>query len=89
MSSERSYRVEFTTAAAKELRKIDLGARRRILSAIADLEQDARPAGCKKLVGESNAWRIRVGDYRVLYEVVDQSLVVTVVRVAHRRDVYE
>ncbi|WP_353987205.1 type II toxin-antitoxin system RelE family toxin [Ruicaihuangia caeni] len=83
------YRVEFTTAAAKELRKLDTGIRRRILLAIAVLQGDPRPDGCKKLVGESNAWRIRVGDYRVLYEVLDDVLVVTVVRVAHRREVYE
>lgn len=84
-----SYRVEFTTAAARELRKLDAGIRRRILSGIAELAQDPRPAGCKKLAGESNAWRIRIGDYRVLYDVVDDVLVVTVVRVAHRREVYK
>lgn len=83
-----SYRVEFTSAAAKELKKLDPGVRRRILLVIADLERDPRPNGCKKLVGESNAWRIRIGDYRVLYEVLDGVLVVTVVRVAHRREVY-
>ncbi|PRB66804.1 type II toxin-antitoxin system RelE/ParE family toxin [Arthrobacter sp. MYb213] len=83
-----SYRVEFTTAAAKELRKLDPGIRRRVLSGIADLEGDPRPSGCKKLVGETNAWRVRIGDYRVLYEVLDAVLVVTVVRVAHRREVY-
>lgn len=84
-----SYRVEFTTAAAKELRKLDAGIRRRILAGIAGLEGDPRPAGCKKLVGEDNAWRIRIGDYRVLYDVQDDVLVVTVVRVAHRRHVYQ
>lgn len=83
-----SYRVEFTTAAAKELRKLDPGIRRRVLSGIADLERDPRPSGCKKLVGETNAWRVRIGDYRVLYEVMDDVLVVTVLRVAHRREVY-
>lgn len=84
-----SYRVEFTTAAAKEIRKLDLGIRRRILASISELEHNPRPSGCKKLAGESSAWRIRVGDYRVLYEVVDGLLVVTVVRVAHRREVYD
>lgn len=85
--SEDSYRVEFTTAAAKELRKLDPGIRRRILSGIGGLEQDPRPVGCKKLGGESNAWRIRVGDYRAFYEVFDDVLVVTVLRAAHRREV--
>ncbi|TFD52373.1 type II toxin-antitoxin system RelE/ParE family toxin [Cryobacterium sp. Hh11] len=85
-----SYRVEFTTAAAKEIRKLDLGIRRRILAGIAALEQDPRPAGRKKLTGESNAWRIRVGDYRVLYELLDEGvLLVAVVTLGHRSDVYD
>lgn len=84
-----SYRVEFTAAAAKELRKLDPGIRRRILSGISELERDPRPAGCKKLAGETNAWRIRTGDYRVHYDVIENILVVTVVRVAHRREVYK
>jgi len=84
-----TYRVEFTSAAAKEIRKLDPGVRNRILAAITALEGDPRPSGCKKLVGEDDAWRIRIGDYRVLYEVLDDVLVVTVVRVAHRREVYK
>lgn len=84
-----SYRVEFTSAAAKELRKLDTGIRHRLLTGIAGLEGDPRPSGCKKLVGEDNAWRIRIGDYRVLYDIQDEVLVVTVVRVAHRRHVYQ
>lgn len=84
----RSYRVEFTTAAAKELRKLEPSIRRHILSGIAGLELEPRPAGCKKLVGEKNAWRIRVGDYRALYEIVDSVLIVTVVKIAHRREAY-
>jgi mRNA interferase RelE/StbE len=87
--SGRRYRVEFTTAAAKELRKLDAGFRRRLLVGIGDLEADPRPAGCKKLVGAEDAWRIRIGDYRVIYELADDVLLVTVVRVAHRREIYE
>lgn len=82
------YSVDFTTGAAKEIRKLDSGARRRILSSIAELETDPRPKGCKKLAGEQHAWRIRIGDFRVLYEIEDNILTVTVVRVAHRREVY-
>ncbi|MET4581587.1 mRNA-degrading endonuclease RelE of RelBE toxin-antitoxin system [Conyzicola nivalis] len=50
-------------------------------------QRDPRPSGCKKLVGEEDAWRIRIGDYRALYEILEDVLVVTVVHVAHRRDV--
>lgn len=83
-----AYRVEFTTAAAREVRKIDPPARRRILTAIAGLEEDPRPAGVRKLAGFADAWRIRIGDYRVLYEISDRLVLVTVFRVAHRREAY-
>ncbi|WP_303708987.1 MULTISPECIES: type II toxin-antitoxin system RelE/ParE family toxin [Microbacterium] len=83
------YRVEFTTAAAKEVRKLDPQLRRRILGGISDLEREPRPHGVRKLAGFDNAWRVRIGDYRVLYEVVDERVLVTVVRVAHRRDAYD
>lgn len=85
----RRYRVEFTTAAAKEVRKLDPPVRRRILAGISQLELDPRPHGVRKLSGYENAWRLRIGDYRALYEVIDNEILVTVVRVAHRRDVYE
>lgn len=83
-----AYRVEFTAAAAKEVRKLDPQVRRRILAGISELERDPRPHGVRKLAGYENAWRVRVGDYRVLYEISDEQVLVTVVRVAHRRDVY-
>ncbi|WP_029746929.1 type II toxin-antitoxin system RelE family toxin [Leucobacter chironomi] len=82
-----SYEVEFTSAAAKQIRKLQRPARERLLDAIEDLQDDPRPHGAKKLVGEDLAWRIRVGDYRVIYEVIDSQLLVTVVRAAHRREV--
>ena len=82
------YVVEFTTAAAREVRKLDPHVRRRILADIAGLEIDPRPHGVKKLSGYENAWRIRIGEYRVLYEIADARVLVTVFRVAHRRDVY-
>lgn len=78
-----TYRVEFTTAAAKELRKLDAQIRRRVLSGIAELEREPRPHGVRNLSGYDNAWRVRIGDYRVLYEVIDDQVLVTVVRVAH------
>ncbi|MHB1173448.1 MAG: type II toxin-antitoxin system RelE family toxin [Lacisediminihabitans sp.] len=84
------YHVEFTTAAAKQLRKLDPAIRRRILSSISLLEENPRPAGSKNLVGEQTAWRIRIGNYRVIYDITDEHLTVTVtvVRAAHRREVY-
>jgi mRNA interferase RelE/StbE len=84
-----SYRVELTAAAARQVRKLPRLARDRVLDAIEDLGDDPRPHGAKKLVGEQTAWRIRIGDYRVIYDVFDSELTVTVVRAAHRREVYE
>ncbi|TWE12806.1 type II toxin-antitoxin system RelE family toxin [Rudaeicoccus suwonensis] len=82
------YAVEFTTAAARKVRRLDPPIRRRILAGIAGLAADPRPDGVKKLSGVDNAWRIRIGDYRVIYEIHDGVLEVIVVEVGHRREVY-
>lgn len=82
-----SYRIEFTTAAARQVKKLPRPARDQVLGAIGGLGQDPRPHSAKKLVGERTAWRIRVSDYRVIYDVFDGSLTVTIVRAAHRREV--
>ncbi|MDO4784556.1 MAG: type II toxin-antitoxin system RelE/ParE family toxin [Propionibacteriaceae bacterium] len=59
-----------------------------MLDAIEDLAEDPRPHGARKLVGEQYAWRVRVEDYRVIYDVFDTELTVTVVRTTHRREGY-
>lgn len=82
------HTVEFTTAAAKEIRKLDPLTRRRVLTATSKLEADPRPSGVRASTGFENAWRIRIGDYRVLYEIDDDVVLITVFRVAHRRQVY-
>jgi len=82
------YKVEFTSAAARQVQKLPVAVRQRLLAAVADLADNPRPAGARKLVGELTAWRIRVGDYRVIYDVIDRSLTVTVVRAAHRSEAY-
>lgn len=83
-----TYRIEFTRRAARDLERFDRRARLRIVEAVAGLGIDPRPAGVKKLKGEDNAWRIRVGDYRVIYEIHDNSVLIVVFRVGHRRDIY-
>ncbi len=60
----------------------------RVIVAIQSLAANPRPPGCRKLVGSKNDWRIRVGDYRVIYEIADAIRVVRVNRVRHRREVY-
>lgn len=82
------YTIEYTTAAAKELSKLDRPIARRVGAAIGELAVDPRPPGCKKLVG-SDSLRIRVGNYRVVYIVADAVVTVTVVRIGHRSNVYD
>ncbi|WP_131765336.1 type II toxin-antitoxin system RelE family toxin [Candidatus Protofrankia californiensis] len=83
------YEVEWTTRALRELRKLDRTAARRVLLAVTRLADDPRPAGVRALVGKpSGTLRLRVGDYRVVYLVEEGRIVVTVVRVGHRREVY-
>lgn len=83
-----SYAVEFTSAAARKVRRLDPPIRRRLLAGIAGLAVDPRPDGVRKLSGADNAWRIRIGDYRVIYEIHDGTLEVLVVDLGHRREVY-
>lgn len=84
-----TYRIDFTTAAARQVKKLPRRARERVLQLIETLAENPRPHGARKLVGEETAWRIRAGDYRVIYDVFDDELTVTVVRAGHRREVYE
>ena len=83
-----SYRIEFAREATKDLRRIDRVWIPRIITAIENLADDPYPTGCKKLVGSEHTFRIRVGDYRVIYDIQNKVLVVLVVRIRHRRDVY-
>jgi mRNA interferase RelE/StbE len=83
------YNVEFAAKARKQLRKINARDRQRIMSKIDELAENPRPDGCLKLSGDDNQWRIRVGDFRVVYEIYDADLRVFVIRAAHRKDVYD
>lgn len=83
------YTVEVQRRAEKFLRAItDQGLYRRLRTAIDSLAEDPRPAGCVKLTGSADLFRLRVGDYRILYQVQDRVLVVLVVDIGHRREVY-
>jgi mRNA interferase RelE/StbE len=82
-----TYNVDILRSAQKRLDKVDDPIRRRIIDRIRALADDPRPAGCKKLSGRP-AWRLRIGTYRVIYEVHDQKLLVLVFDVGHRREIY-
>ena len=85
--SER-YSIEVRPAALKSLRKLDPPTARRVLGAIERLADDPRPAGVKALAGSPGLLRLRVGDYRVVYRVEDGRLLIVVVHLVHRREVY-
>ena len=82
-----TYRVTILRRAAKALSKLPTTDYTRTRDAIRSLGEEPRPAGCKKLVGREG-WRVRVGRYRVIYEVDDDVRVVAVLDVGHRKDVY-
>ena len=82
------YLVEIRPAAARVLRGLPLVDRRRIAARIDALAHTPRPAGAKLLAGPERFYRIRVGDYRVIYQVKDEVLRVLVIRVGHRCEVY-
>ncbi len=83
-----TYRIELRPAAVKALRRIDPQHRSRVQGAIALLATDPRPPSSKPLRGR-DALRVRVGDYRIVYTVVDDVLLIVVVTLGHRRDVYD
>ncbi|MFZ2503933.1 MAG: type II toxin-antitoxin system RelE/ParE family toxin [Nocardioides sp.] len=84
-----TYRVEVAPAAVRQLRKLDPAGRRRVQAAIELLADHPRPSGARKLVGGAGEWRVRTGDYRIVYEVHDGVLLVLVVAVGHRREIYQ
>jgi mRNA interferase RelE/StbE len=84
-----SYSVSLSPAAARQLRKFDPDVRRRIQAVIELLAENPRPPAATRLVGGAGEWRVRTGDHRVIYEIHDGELLVLVLRMAHRREVYE
>jgi mRNA interferase RelE/StbE len=83
------YLVTFTASAKKELKDLPSEVIGRLLAKIRELFGTPRPAGCKKLYGYKNLWRIRVGNYRVVYAIDDASKAVDIRRIAHRKEVYD
>jgi mRNA interferase RelE/StbE len=83
------YELSFRPAALRQLRKLDPQVIRRVKAAITDLSADPRPQGAKALAGRHGWLRIRVSDYRIIYEVRDRELTVLVIQIGHRSQVYE
>ncbi len=83
-----SYSIVFKPRARRDLAKLEKTIAERIARAIDGLATQPRPNGCKKLADEDGLWRIRVGDYRIVYQIEDDRLRVLIVSLGHRRDVY-
>ena len=84
-----NYVVNLTPAAARQLRKFDPQTRRRLQAVIELLADEPRPPAATRLVGGAGEWRVRTGDYRVIYEIHEAELLVLVLRMAHRREIYD
>lgn len=84
----KRYTIRFGTSAGRTLQKLDLSWRVRISRAIDGLAENPFPQGARKLKGEERSYRIRIGDYRVVYDVLQDVVVVLILRIGHRKDVY-
>ena len=83
-----AYQVLIKDSARKELAALSLPLQKRIDTRIRALSENPRPSGVKKLAGDENLYRLRVGDYRIIYQIQDKALLVLVIKISHRREVY-
>jgi mRNA interferase RelE/StbE len=82
------YEVYLERSAENDLKRLPTSTFDRIVYQIKTLAENPRPSGCRKLTGSKNDWRIRIGDYRVLYEIDERAKAVRIMRVRHRREAY-
>ncbi len=82
------YKIEIKKEAEKELRKLSKSEANTIVSSILELSKNPRPPGCKKLTDLENLWRIRKGNYRIIYSFYDRLLLIGIIRIGHRKDIY-
>jgi mRNA interferase RelE/StbE len=84
-----TYSITLAPSATRQLRKFDPDVRRRIQAALELLAVEPRPPAAIRLVGGSGEWRVRTGDYRIVYEIKDGQLLILVLRIGHRREIYD
>jgi mRNA interferase RelE/StbE len=82
------YEVYLERTAERDLRRLSATMFSRVIPEIRALAENPRPHGCRKITGSKSDWRIRIGDYRVIYEIDEKTSIVRVMRIRHRRDVY-
>jgi mRNA interferase RelE/StbE len=83
-----SYKIEWKSSAQKELRKLDKTVIPRLIEAVASLANNPYPVGCCKIVGSESSYRFRVGNYRIIYQVQNQELIIEIIKVGHRQSIY-
>ncbi len=83
------YRITFTRSARRELEALDSSLVKRIFSKIINLSKNPRPSGCRKIKEAENLWRLRVGDYRVIYSFNESDKIVDIMTIRHRSKAYE
>ncbi len=83
-----AYRIEFAPRAERQFDDLPREVQERLTPRIEALAENPRPQGVKKLAGEPGLYRLRVGDYRIVYQIRDQELFILVVKIGHRREVY-
>ena len=84
-----NYKIEITSTAEKSLKKIPKKDIVKVVEAIQILGISPFPSGCRKLKGEEDVYRVRQGSYRIIYEIIDTKLIVLVLKVGHRKDIYK
>jgi len=84
-----SYKIKFSKGAVKDIRKLPKTTVERILYKVFSLATNPTPPGCRKIAGMENLWRVRVGNYRILYTVEDDILLIEIIKIGHRKDVYD
>ena len=82
------YKIEISRTAEKQLKKLSKDDQKRVVAAILDLAENPLPKGSRKLTGFEDVYRIRVGHFRILYSCVARTLIVIVLKIGHRKDVY-
>lgn len=83
------YTVLITRTAEKQLKKLPNDIQRKIAALIVSLGIEPRPFGCKKLTGTSSTYRVRIGDYRIIYDILTREIIISILKIGHRKDIYE
>ena len=84
-----NYRIQFKSSAAKEFKKLPISIKQRASESIDKLQQNPRPSGVVKLKGDDQLYRVRIGDYRIVYIIDDNDKLIKITRIRHRQDVYK